>query len=220
MRFRSKNYKENNPEIFNKLIKNNPYMAQIYNFPDILYPHPSIEKLEKNKKHKYRLSKNKSASSKIHLEIGCGSGRYLIKWATEKKQDLFIGFEIRYKRLVLAAKKIERQQIKNIILMREQGEFFEEYFQHNKLDFLHINFPDPWSKKSQKKKRLLNYNFLKKLFPILSFNGEIRFKTDHQEYFETVAKIIAEMKNFSITDFTKDLHNSIFSKKRAYQLLG
>ena len=116
IRFRPKNFKEDNPEIFKRLIKNNPYMEQVYNFPNILYPHPSREDLQKIK-FKSRVTKNKSLSRKIHLEIGPGSGRYLIEWANNNKNDFFFGFELRYKRLVLAAKKIKNLNINNIILI-------------------------------------------------------------------------------------------------------
>ncbi len=86
IRFRPINFKEDNPEIFKRLIKNNPYMDQVYNFPDILHPHPFNEDLQKIR-YKSRVTKNKSHSSKIHLEIGSGSGRYIIEWANNNKND-------------------------------------------------------------------------------------------------------------------------------------
>ena len=212
IRFNPKNIKEDNPEIFKRLVKNNPYIGQVYNFPDIIFPHPSNDDLRKIRS-KSRVTKNKSHSSKIHLEIGSGSGRYLIEWANNNKNDFFIGFELRYKRLVLSAKKIKKQKISNIILLRERGEFFYEYFKKNTLDYLHVNFPDPWSKKSHQKNRVLNCNFLTKLSSIMNLNAEFRFKTDHLEYFEKVTKIITKMNNFYISEYTKDLHNSVLNNK-------
>ena len=139
-------------------------------------------------------TKEKSNLGKTQLEIGCGSARYLIEWAINNTQDSFIGFELRYKRLVFAAKKIELKNINNLLLMRERGEFLNEYFLKGGLDYLHINFPDPWIKKKHRKKRLLNYDFLAKMSSIMRFNGEFRFKTDHLEYFETDSKIHLEIK--------------------------
>mgnify|MGYP001430419059 CR=1 FL=1 len=212
MRFRKKNYKEEDKNIFSQLTKNNPYIAHVYNFPNILLPHPSIQNFQELLEIKKR-KKTKLDSKKIHLEIGCGSGRYLIEWANKNTQDTFIGIELRYKRLVLAAKKIDQQHIKNILLMRDHGEFFDEYFQKYGLDYLHINFPDPWTKKKQRKNRLLNKDFIYKLYSIMSFNGEFRFKTDHLEYFETVTKILAGIKGFTITEYSKNLHSSIYNEK-------
>jgi len=213
MRFRPKNYKEEDQNIFNRLKKTNPYIVQLYNFPNILIPHPSIENFQKHFENKKKGSNDNSHLGKIHLEIGCGSGRYIIEWAIKNTQDSFVGVELRYKRLVLAAKKIERQHINNILLMRERGEYFDEYFKQNSLDFLHINFPDPWIKKSQRKNRLINHDFLAKLTSIMSFNGELRFKTDHLEYFDTVTKILSEIKDFTIIEYTNDLHSSIYTDR-------
>ena len=80
---------------------------------------------------------------------------------------------------MLAAKKIEQQTISNIILMREHGEFIDEYLPHNSIDCMHINFPDPWSKKSHRKHRILSADFLSKMHPYFRSSGELRFKTDH-----------------------------------------
>ena len=213
MRFRPKNFKEEDQIIFKRLKKNNPYIEQVYNFPRILLPHPSKNNFKKILESKLKGTKEKSNLGKTHLEIGCGSARYLIEFAINNKQDTFIGFELRYKRLVFAAKKIELKNIDNLLLMRERGEFLNEYFQKDSLDYLHINFPDPWIKKKHRKKRLLNYDFLAKLNSIMRFNGEFRFKTDHLEYFETVSKILFEIKDFTIIEYTKDLHRSIYNEK-------
>ena len=119
-------------------------MARIYDYPELLIPHPSpdnFQQLWDSKKGNIPAS-----SGKVHLEIGCGSGRYLIEWALKNPQDFFIGLELRYKRLVLAAKKMEEQNVPNILLLRERGEFLHEYLPNNSMDCMHINFPDPWSK--------------------------------------------------------------------------
>ena len=49
MRHRPINYKKDNPEIFKKLVKNNHYIAKVYNYPNILDPHPTYEKFRKIK---------------------------------------------------------------------------------------------------------------------------------------------------------------------------
>ena len=80
-------------------------MARVYDYPELLIPHPTPENFQQlwdSKKGSVPAS-----SGRVHLEIGCGSGRYLIEWAQENPQDSFIGLELRYKRLVLAAKKIK-----------------------------------------------------------------------------------------------------------------
>jgi tRNA (guanine-N7-)-methyltransferase len=185
-------------------------MARIYDYPEQLIPHPSPENFQQlwdSKK-----GNISAASGKVHLEIGSGSGRYLIEWAQANPQDFFIGLELRYKRLVLAAKKMEQQNIHNILLMRERGEFLHEYLPNDSMDCMHINFPDPWSKKSRRKHRILSADFLTKVYPYFSSGGELRFKTDHLEYFETVTDIIQNLETYKIVEYSKDLHRSEYNE--------
>ncbi len=186
-------------------------MARVFDYPELLIPHPTPENFQQLWDSK---KENVPASSgRVHLEIGCGSGRYLIEWAQENPQDSFIGLELRYKRLVLAAKKIEQQTISNIILMREHGEFIDEYLPHNSIDCMHINFPDPWSKKSRRKHRILSAEFLSRILPLFRSKGELRFKTDHLEYFETVTDIIQNFETYKIVEYSKNLHQSEYNAK-------
>ena len=210
MRFRPRNHRDENPEIFAQLVKTNPYMARIYDYPELLIPHPSPENFQQlwdSKK-----GNISAASGKVHLEIGSGSGRYLIEWALKNPQDFFIGFELRYKRLVLAAKKMEQQNVHNVLLMRERGEFLHEYLPNASMDCMHINFPDPWSKKSRRKHRILSADFLTKMYPYFRSGGELRFKTDHLEYFETVTDIIQNLETYKIVEYSKDLHRSEYNE--------
>jgi len=211
MRFRPRNHRDENPEVFAQLVKTNPYMARVYDYPELLIPHPTPENFQQLWDSK---KENVPASSgRVHLEIGCGSGRYLIEWAQENPQDSFIGLELRYKRLVLAAKKIEQLALPNILLMREHGEFIDEYLPHNSIDCMHINFPDPWSKKARRKHRILSADFLTKMHPYFRSSSELRFKTDHLEYFETVTEILQKLENYKIVEYSKDLHQSEYNAK-------
>ena len=211
MRYRPKNLRDENPEVLNQLAKYNPYISRVYDYPELLLPHPTTENFQELWARKNKDNLRDAFPGKVHIEIGCGSSRYLIKWALENSQDFFIGLELRYKRLVLAAKKIQKQNIRNILLLRERGEFLDEYLTHKSIDCLHINFPDPWSKKSKRKHRILSTEFLTKMHPYFCSGGELRFKTDHLEYFETVTEFIKELEFYEIDQHTKDLHKSEYN---------
>ena len=213
MRYRPKNLRDENLEVLNQLAKYNPYIARVYNYPELLLPHPTAENFQE-----MWLRKNKGIPvfafpGKIHIEIGCGSSRYLIKLALENPHDFFIGLELRYKRLVLAAKKIKKQNIRNILLLRERGEFLDEYLRPKSIDCLHINFPDPWPKKAKRKHRILSTEFLTKMRPYFCYKGELRFKTDHLEYFKSVTQILKQLKFFSIDQHTENLHHSDYDEE-------
>ena len=211
MRYRPKNLRDENPEVLNQLAKYNPYIARVYDYPELLLPHPTVENFREFWAKKNKATLGDAFPGKVHIEIGCGSSRYLIKWALENSEDFFIGLELRYKRLVLAAKKIQKQNIKNILLLRERGEFLDEYLTHKSIGCLHINFPDPWSKKAKRKHRILSTEFLTKMHPYFCTGGELRFKTDHLEYFNSVTEILEQLEFYDIEQHTKDLHQSVYN---------
>jgi tRNA (guanine-N7-)-methyltransferase len=182
-------------------------MARVYDYQELLIPHPTPENFQQLWSSKIKAVSD-THSGKVHLEIGCGSGRYLIEWAQENPQDAFIGLELRFKRLVFAAKKIEQLALPNILLMREKGEFVDEYLSHNSIDCIHINFPDPWPKKARRKHRILSADFLTRMHPYFRSGGELRIKTDHLEYFETVTEILQKLENYKIVEHTMDLQLS------------
>jgi len=213
MRYRPKNLLVEAPEVLNQLAKYNPYIARVYNYPELLLPHPTAENFQELWARKNKDNLRDTSPSKVHIEIGCGSSRYLIRWAIENPQNFFIGLELRYKRLVLAARKIQKQNIRNIILLRERGEFLDEYFVYKSINCLHINFPDPWSKKAKRKHRILSTEFLKKIRPYFSSGGELRFKTDHLEYFKSVTQILNQLDFYSIDQHTEDLHKSEYNNE-------
>ena len=211
MRYRPKNLRDENPEVLNQLAKYNPYIAHVYDYPELLLPHPTLKNFKEFWARKSKDTLGDAFLGKVHIEIGCGSSRYLIKLALENSQDFFIGLELRYKRLVLAAKKIKKQNIQNIFLLRERGEFLDEYLTHKSIGCLHINFPDPWSKKAKRKHRILSTEFLKKMRPYFCPGGELRFKTDHVEYFKTVTEILNQLDLYSIEQHTQDLHQTAYN---------
>ena len=58
-----------------------------------------------------------------------------------------------------------------------------------------IFFPDPWPKKRHWKRRLINENFLKKIYNFLDNNGEIYIVTDSITYSRYIFNVIFENKN-------------------------
>jgi tRNA (guanine-N7-)-methyltransferase len=55
----------------------------------------------------------------------------------------------------------------------------------------HVYFPDPWPKKRQRKRRLLDAIFLEVLASRLEGGGLLRIATDHPGYAEELAPLLA-----------------------------
>ena len=50
------------------------------------------------------------------------------------------------------------------------------------------------------------------MHPYFRSSGELRFKTDHLEYFETVTDIIQNHETYKIVEHTTDLHLSNYNE--------
>lgn len=146
------------------------------------------------------------------IDLGCGSGKFILKQALQEPFYNYIGIETRYKRLFKASKKIHSALIDNICLLQRKVTLLSEFFECNSIEQVFINFPDPWPKKKQQKHRLFQKNFIYDLFKVLRNSGFIALKTDHQEYFFSVKKLLEKIILFNIVEYSEDLQNSDYKK--------
>ena len=130
----------------------NPYTRWVYDHPARLLPEPSPEQLAR--------LRGAQAAHGLRVELGSGSGNFLLHLGQNFPEDHVVGFELRFKRLVKSARKMEKLGLENVWVLREVGERFDRYFGANAIDALYINFPDPWPKASQWKKRMVNGSML------------------------------------------------------------
>lgn len=204
---RLRDHRELPEEVYERMATTNPYLKQVHEFPGLLLPHPTLEAIREF------WHPQLQQASQVHVEIGCGSGGYLLVWAKRQPQAVFLGFELRYKRLTLAARKLKQAGVTNVLLVKDRGELLGEYLPKQSLDVLHVNFPDPWPKKSHHKHRLFCTDFLNRLQIFLRPGGEIRLKTDHLEYFQMARKLVDAHPAYQLVAYTEDLWNSEWAEE-------
>lgn len=124
----------------------NKYMFEMINYDQyLIFAENEIKEL------KGTWSKSSFLNSNpLFLEIGSGSGNFLIQLAQNNKEKNFIGDELRLKRLVYAARKAKNIDLKNIKFIRIDANKIEEFIDNNELSGVYINFPDPWEKNVKK----------------------------------------------------------------------
>jgi tRNA (guanine-N7-)-methyltransferase len=142
-------------------------------------------------------------------------GNFFWKIALENPNKNLIGMEIRYKRLYQSADKARKWKNNNFVLLKDFGQNIDKIFSSWEIAESYIFFPDPWSNKErQRKHRLLQEDFLQKLYDITQIWGKLFFKTDHREYFESTKKIVEEQNLWNIGAWTYNYENSeIFDMK-------
>lgn len=160
--------------------------------------------LNEPKKYKGKLNELFRNDNEIHLEIGCGRGKFILENAIKYKDINFIGIEKYDSVLARAVKKVEEYDIPNLKLIRMDAVDLESVFDKD-IDLIYLNFSDPWPK--HEKRRLTYNSFLDIYDKIYKGNGNIIMKTDNRNLFEYSIKSISS-NGYKIKDIFLDLHNS------------
>lgn len=137
---------------------------------------------------------------RCYCELGSGSGGHLIARASADPQNLYLGFELRYKRTVRTAEKAALQGLSNLLVVRSNAFLLPKILPPDSLDGVFINFPDPWAKRRWQKHRLLNEDFMNELRPLIKLGGLLSYKTDHQEYFAATATMFENLPGYTIVE--------------------
>lgn len=145
----------------------------------------------------------------LHIEIGCGKGRFITETAKNNPDVHYIAVEKVSNVIVLAMEKATEAEITNLRFMRGKFEVLAESFPDKSVDRIYLNFSDPWPKKGYAKRRLTHGGFLEIYKRILKDDGEICFKTDNRELFDFSLESFPE-NGFTLSEVTFDLHNSDF----------
>jgi tRNA (guanine-N7-)-methyltransferase len=125
----------------------------------------------------------------IEVEIGFGSGEYLLRRASEYPERLFIGIEKKSGLMRVVAKKVASHNLDNIRLLDSCArDAFTYLLPSCSLSRVYALFPDPWPKKRHIKYRLFSTQYLRLLNNRLISGGEVLIVTDSEDYCNWVLK--------------------------------
>jgi len=142
----------------------------------------------------------------VHLEIGCGKGRFITETSLRHPDINYIAIERDPTILAAAARRAEQVNAGSLIFVLEDVDNLLQYFKPGDIARLYINFCDPWpGKKKWAKRRLTHDKYLEK-YEVLQI-PELFFKTDNQILFEASLESFSRMK-WTLQNVSLDLHNS------------
>ena len=141
----------------------------------------------------------------LHLEIGCGKGKFTVEMAALHPEVLFVAVERVREALVLAMEKALAMELKNVFFLSVDAAQLELYFAPGEVDLIYLNFCDPWPRSKNAKRRLTYHTFLEKYRLVLRPGGEIHFKTDNEKLFQWSLEEFAQY-GYPVKNVTDDLH--------------
>lgn len=133
------------------------------------------------------------AGRTVTLEIGCGHGHFLVRYASVHPDKLCLGIDLLRDRIVRSEKKRHRARLTNLHFIRaEAGEVLDCLPADVRLDEVFVLFPDPWPKRRHHKHRLIQPSFLEELGQRAGEGARLYFRTDHSAYFTAAKAVIAK----------------------------
>lgn len=144
-------------------------------------------------------------AKEIHLEIGCGKGRFTVETAKQHPEVLFLAVEKVADAMVVAMERAQREELKNVFFLCVDAEKLPEIFADGEIRRIYLNFSDPWPGRGHAKRRLTHGNFLRRYRAILAEGGALHIKTDNDPLFAFTLEELPRF-GFALSEITHDLH--------------
>lgn len=121
--------------------------------------------------------------TELWVELGCGKGKFTVETAAANPQVLLIALERCREAMVMGMEKARQMELKNVFFVDMDVANLEDCFAPGEIDRIFLNFPDPWPRKKNAKRRLTHRSFLERYSRVLRDGGELHFKTDNAPLF-------------------------------------
>ena len=146
-----------------------------------------------------------SGYSALHLELGCGKGRFTADTAAANPDILLVAVEKVRDAMVVGMERAVDRGLTNVRFIDRDVTLLPEIFAPGEVDRIYLNFCDPWPKSRDAKHRLTAPGFLRHYADALPVGGQIHFKTDNLPLFVwSLEQFTGE--NWELSEVTNDLH--------------
>lgn len=144
----------------------------------------------------------------IHLEIGCGMGRFITTMAQTYPDINFIALE-RERNVLVTGARASREKGLRVAFIASEASNLADTFAPGEVSRIYLNFPDPWhNRKKWQKRRLTHSAFLSTYRHIMGNEGELYHRTDNAELFAFGLEQLSQ-NGFTLRAISQDLHKAL-----------
>lgn len=146
-------------------------------------------------------------ATQLHLELGCGKGRFTVETALQNPEVLFIAIERVPDAMVIAMERAMELELTNVFFLDDDAARLPQLFAPDEVDRIYINFCDPWPGQRHAKRRLTSEGFLTLYRQVLKDGGQIHFKTDNRDLYEWSLFQFPKV-GYELSEVTRSLHGN------------
>jgi tRNA (guanine-N7-)-methyltransferase len=141
----------------------------------------------------------------VEVDLGSGSGKFLVEAAQKFPDRNFLGVERLLGRMRKTRRHAFRLGITNLRVLRMEIQYTVRYLlPKESISCFHLSFPDPWPKRRHHVRRFIDRDFFSALWSALVAGGEVRIKTDHDGYFQQIVRVAEEPRLWHLLDWIDD----------------
>jgi tRNA (guanine-N7-)-methyltransferase len=129
---------------------------------------------------------------RVEVEIGPGTGTFLLAAAARDPHTNFLGIEHSHTRAAYLAMAIEERTLHNArVITADASCVVATVLPTESVDVYHIYFPDPWWKRRHHRRRLFTPAFAAALVQTLTVGGRLYVATDVDDVFTLALKTLS-----------------------------
>ncbi len=147
------------------------------------------------------------------LEIGFGDGANLLNIAQNYPKQFFVGIEVYLAGFRKLFKRLIDCPLNNLGVVKADACDVLVQLPANSLAGCLILFPDPWPKKRNHKRRLINEAFVNLLVNKMKVGGQLLIKTDDLNYGEQIQAILAKVDDLQAGEILWQTVQTNFERK-------
>jgi tRNA (guanine-N7-)-methyltransferase len=116
------------------------------------------------------------------LEVGCGTGEFLIELAGRYPEQRYVGVEISRRAIYHAVNLAEKSNLDNIKFIKADIRLLYPLMWPKTWEMIHLNYPDPNYSAGRRKHRIFSPEFLDACHISLTGAGKISIVTDQEPF--------------------------------------